>query len=373
MENTKDNVSNDNTLKSLGFEYQKLWALKCCFEGTPNSTIYIESHGDVCDGNTTFEIKHHINRGNLTPQSVDFWKTLKNLAADYEVLSHCSRFILKTTQAIFRDEKWKNWNSISCKEKLALITALEPCASIKDHHKKVFATDTSILLSILSKFEIIPDSDNALELLTNLELHNTLKTIPEQNRIHVLKELIGYITKCTIDNPEAGWQVDINSFINELQRLTRIYNSTKIQFPREDKVILDDFNLENYIFIKQLKEIEYHTKVESAAQDFFRSGKSRIRLLETFPNLAITLDDYDEDISDELVNIRIAELDSATDLGIPHEKRHHVAKQVFNKCMSIPLREINGTEGTVIYYQRGRMHSFVENNEFHWTVAVDEF
>ena len=41
--------------------------------------------------------------------------------------------------------------------------------------------------------------------------------------------------------------------------------------------------------------------------------------------------------------------------------------------MSISLREINGVEGTEIYYQRGRMHSFVENGKFHWVIREDEF
>ena len=79
-------VSNDATLKIIGFEYQKLWAIKCCLEAEANSTIYIECLGDVCNGNVMLETKHHNSEGHLTPQSVDFWKTLKNLIVDYEVL-----------------------------------------------------------------------------------------------------------------------------------------------------------------------------------------------------------------------------------------------------------------------------------------------
>lgn len=72
-------ISNDNTLKGIGFEYQKLLALECCLEAAPNTTIYIECLGDICDGSTSTEVKHHITQGYLTPQSIDFWKTLKNL------------------------------------------------------------------------------------------------------------------------------------------------------------------------------------------------------------------------------------------------------------------------------------------------------
>ena len=366
-------ISNDNTLKGIGFEYQKLLALECCLEAAPNTTIYIECLGDICDGSTSTEVKHHITQGYLTPQSIDFWKTLKNLVVSYELLSCCSRFILKTTHMMFREEGWKTWNTATCEKKLSLISQIKPCDTIKVHHAKIFSSEKSILLDILSKFEIVYNADNIQVLLDKLQFHNTLKTFPIENRSYVLKELIGYITKCAIDTLGAGWQVDINSFDNELQRLARIYNSEKILFPREKKAKLMGHDFEDYTFIKQLREIEYHIKVESAAQDFFRSNKSRIQLLKKFPNLAETLDFYDEDVSDELVNIKGAKLDEANDLKLPLSTRHSLAKKVFNECMSISLREINGVEGTEIYYQRGRMHSFVENGKFHWVIREDEF
>lgn len=373
MGKIKKKVSNDATSTIIGFEYQKTWALKCCLEAAPNATIYIECYGDVCDKNVMFETKHRLARAPLSSQSVDFWKTLKNLVDEYELLACCSRFILKTTQKMFRDEKWSSWNTMSSKEKLELLIAITPCDSIKAHYERVTTADNSILLDILSKFEIASNADNISELITNIQLHNALKAIPEQNRVYVLHELLGYITKCAIDNLNLAWQVDINSFINEFQRLARIYNSTEIQFPRKDKVILDKSNLKNYIFIKQLKKIGYDVKIESATQHFFRSSSSQISLLKDFPNLAKPLDDYDDDISDELFNIRTTELDGAKEGEYSYERRHFVAKQVFDKCMSIPLREINGVKGTAPYYQKGRMHSFVEKNEFNWTVEENEF
>ena len=95
--------------------------------------------------------------------------------------------------------------------------------------------------------------------------------------------------------------------------------------------------------------------------------------MKKFPNLAEALEFYDEDVSDELVNIKGAKLDEADDLKLPLSTLHSLAKKVFNECMSISLREINGVEGTEIYYQRGRMHSFVENGKFHWVIREDEF
>ena len=274
---------------------------------------------------------------------------------------------------MFREEGWQTWNTATRERKLSLISQIKPCDTIKAHHAKIFSSEESTLLDILSKFEIIYNVDNIQALLDKLQFHNTFKTIPIENRSYVLKELIGYITKCAIDTLGTGWQVDINSFDNELQRLARIYNAEKILFPREKKVELADHDFENYIFIKQLREIEYHIKVESAAQDFFRSSKSRIQLLKKFPNLAEALEFYDEDVSDELVNIKGAKLDEADDLKLPLSTLHSLAKKVFNECMSISLREINGVEGTEIYYQRGRIHSFVENGKFHWVIREYEF
>ena len=158
-------ISNDNTLKGIGFEYQKLLALECCLEAAPNTTIYIECLGDICDGSTSTEVKHHITQGYLTPQSIDFWKTLKNLVVSYELLSCCSRFILKTTHMMYREEGWKTWNTATCEKKLSLISQIKPCDTIKVHHAKIFSSEKSILLDILSKFEIVYNADNIQVLL----------------------------------------------------------------------------------------------------------------------------------------------------------------------------------------------------------------
>jgi hypothetical protein len=97
------NFSNDATSKILGFDYQKLVALKMCLDAKPNETIWIECKGDVADENSTTEVKHHLGKHNLTSNSVDVWKTLQNHIEQYNVAENFSRLVLLTTSTIPED------------------------------------------------------------------------------------------------------------------------------------------------------------------------------------------------------------------------------------------------------------------------------
>ena len=70
-------VSNDATLKLLGYKYQELMAIETAFNANINETIWLECKGDVADSETVTEYKHHIGNVNLSNKSIDFWKTLK--------------------------------------------------------------------------------------------------------------------------------------------------------------------------------------------------------------------------------------------------------------------------------------------------------
>lgn len=52
--------SNNATSKYLGYVYQVLIAIEQCYIADKNQTIWIESFGDIYDGETSTEIKHHL-------------------------------------------------------------------------------------------------------------------------------------------------------------------------------------------------------------------------------------------------------------------------------------------------------------------------
>lgn len=80
-----ETLNNDSTKKQLGFEYQKLIALEYCLNAKNGEYVYIECFGDVQYGSESVEVKHHEGESNLTSNSVDVWKTLKNLVVEYKL------------------------------------------------------------------------------------------------------------------------------------------------------------------------------------------------------------------------------------------------------------------------------------------------
>ncbi len=113
----KNTFSNDATSKLLGYDYQKLIALEKCLDAKPNQYIWIECKGDVADNNTTSEIKHHSLRHNITSNSVDVWKTLKNYVSEFHIAKLFDNLILHTTSSINEDSIFFNWCDLPNSEK----------------------------------------------------------------------------------------------------------------------------------------------------------------------------------------------------------------------------------------------------------------
>lgn len=111
-------MSTDNTEKEKGFTYQAMYALKIFFENSNNSDFEIgyETDWDITlwNGNKPlkyYEVKHHKNKGNLTKNSKDFWKTLKNMYSDFtnKEKPTFNEYILVTTEKnkFFSNDKEK--------------------------------------------------------------------------------------------------------------------------------------------------------------------------------------------------------------------------------------------------------------------------
>src|SRR5690606_29649444 len=106
-------LKNDSTKKQLGFEYQKMIALEYCLNAKKGEYVYIECFGDVQYGTESVEVKHHEGNSNLTSNSVDVWKTLKNLVIEYDLIKSNNKFLLHTTETIKTDSIFYDWNGLS--------------------------------------------------------------------------------------------------------------------------------------------------------------------------------------------------------------------------------------------------------------------
>ncbi|MBF4377469.1 hypothetical protein EAY46_31345, partial [Vibrio anguillarum] len=136
----------------------------------------IECFGDVYDGQTFTEVKHHVEEHNLASNSKDFWNTLKNLVV--EDSSMFEQIVLHTTSFISERSIFHGWNTRSPHEKLNIIKSHVPSSSIKPLYEKIFedASDAE-LLSILSRFTIDQSREHVEEKWKSLLEARKLKCV----------------------------------------------------------------------------------------------------------------------------------------------------------------------------------------------------
>ncbi|MGZ8176168.1 hypothetical protein [Methylobacter sp.] len=158
-----DFFNNDNTLKGLGFDYQKLIALEKCLEAKKNEYIWIECKGDVADQDASIEVKHHNSKHNLISNSEDAWKTIKNYVENFHLAKTFNRLILHTTSSVPEDSIFCGWNGLTTAEKKNKLLEHVPSESIKEHHDKINACPSIDLQTILERFLIFSDQPKIAE------------------------------------------------------------------------------------------------------------------------------------------------------------------------------------------------------------------
>ncbi|MGL6010417.1 MAG: hypothetical protein ACRC0J_02730 [Shewanella oncorhynchi] len=189
-----EGFSNNATSKYLGYIYQVLIAIEKCFEAKSNETIWIECFGDVYDGKTFTEVKHHCMEHNLSSNAQDFWKTLKNLVV--EDSSIFQRIVLHTTSYIAENSAFYGWNDLSAKRKLEIVKSHIPTSSTKPFYDTIFreASETEIE-NILARFTIEHSQLQIEEKWKSLLDIRNLKCVAENYRECILDWAYVYVNK----------------------------------------------------------------------------------------------------------------------------------------------------------------------------------
>lgn len=233
MSNELKIYSNQATPKYLGYVYQVLIAIEQCLISKPNQKIYIECYGDLYSQNTGTEIKHHINKHNLTDNSIDFWKTLKNWIT--EDISEMNTLILHTTSDIKSDSLFFNWNDISKNDKYKKLENHEPVESINDFYNKIMdKTNKKKLLNILEMMMIKSSQPQIKDKWEELKGNRYLSFIPDNNKDDAFDSIYGYINRVALTE-HRKWTIDINDFDRNKALLLRSFATEKTPFPYVDK------------------------------------------------------------------------------------------------------------------------------------------
>lgn len=366
----KETVSNDSTKNQLGFEYQKLIALEYCLNAKNGEYVYIECFGDVQYEDENIEVKHHEGDSNLSSNSVDVWKTLKNLVVEYNILKSNDRFILHTTENIKNDSIFYNWNTNTKAAKYKKLKEHSISESSKEFYNVIFDVkkiEKSELLKLLDKFIINSSQPKIAEKLIELYRHPTFTIIPENLRGPAIGVLNQWIIEKAIDNSNK-WEINISDFKSDLQTSLSKFTKDYIPFPNVDKKIVDEDDLnKGFEFIKKLKAISLkRNDLHQAFQDYTRSEEAYEQMLKINPTLKKDLISYEDDLKDDLTTEKSKMSYSLSKESFYNNSHIEKARDVYFNCIGKTHNEVIGVKGTQKYFRDGRIQNINEATDFEW-------
>lgn len=365
-----ETLNNDSTKKQLGFEYQKLIALEHCLDAKNGEHVYIECFGDVQHGNESIEVKHHEGESNLTSNSVDVWKTLKNLVTEYDKLKSNDKFILQTTQNILTDSIFHNWNQLSktAKHKILKDHSISPTS--QKYKDVVF--NTSIiskldLLELLQKFVIHSNEPKINEKLEQLKEHSVFKIIPDNLRSSAIGVLHQWIVERAINDSDK-WEINISDFNTDLQFSLSKFTKDYIPFPNVSTPAKDEVNLtKGYKFIEKLNAISLKKNdLHQAFQDYVRSEEAYDEILRINPTLKDNIINYEEEINSGLQTEKSAASYTLSKASFSDNSHISKSRDVYFRCILKQHNQIAGIRDTEKFFRDGRIHNINENTDFEW-------
>lgn len=365
-----ETLSNDSTKKQLGFEYQKLIALEYCINAKNGEHVYIECLGDVQYSDSSIEIKHHEGNTNLTSNSRDVWKTLKNLVVEYEILKYNDLFLLHTTEHINKDSIFYKWNESKKTEKYKKLKNHAISNSSKEFKDVIFNTKViskTDLLVILDKFQINSSQPKIEDKLLELKEHAVFKIIPDDLRSSAIGVLNQWVIEKAIDNSNK-WEINISDFNSDLKFSLSRFTKDYIPFPIIEKKILIDKEInEGFKFINNLKAISVKKKdLHQAFQDYSRSEEAYEEMLKMNPTLKKDLIIYEDELKDEIATEKSRISYILTKDSFNDNTHIEKSRDVYFNCISKPHNEVIGVKGTQKYFRDGRVQNINETTDFRW-------
>ncbi|HMR89487.1 MAG TPA: hypothetical protein PKD51_15110 [Saprospiraceae bacterium] len=365
-----DTLNNDSTKKQLGFEYQKLIALEYCLNAKNGEHVYIECFGDVQYRNESIEVKHHEGDSNLTSNSVDVWKTIKNLVIEYDKLKSNDRFILHTTQHVPSDSIFHNWNQLTKAIKYKRLNDHSISATSKPIKEEIFDTKNISkpeLLEILDKFIINSGEPKVDEKLAQLKEHPTFKIISENFRSPAIGVLHQWIIERAIDNADK-WGINITDFNSDLRFSLSKFTIDYIPFPSIKEPERDDANLtKGYKFIEKLNAISLKQDVlHQAFQDYVRSEEAYKEILKINPTLKEKLSSYEKEIKTDISMEKSATSYSLSKASFFDNSHISKSRDVYFRCILKQHNQIAGIRDTEKFFRDGRIQNINETTDFEW-------
>ncbi|PTO69302.1 hypothetical protein [Vibrio splendidus] len=362
--------SNQATPKYLGYVYQILIAIEKCFEASPNETIWIECFGDVYNGHTFTEVKHHFGKHNLVSNSKDFWNTLKNLVV--EDSSQFVKMVLHTTSYIPEDSIFYNWNALSGEDRFNLVNNHTPNNTINELYKTIMSEcSNQELTDILSRFSIEASRVEIKDQWGKL-LERNLRTVDINYREHILHYIYSYVNKRAIDNRHY-WNVNINDFDAAIQYQVNRWGGDKIPFPVDSTEHKLDESA-HFTFLIEYKQMGIKGVDRGIAlNEYFQAKKSEEDLVDLKPDvMSEIIDQYAVDVVSKASGFKREFAYDVQEEDLDNPIANKASRTAYFRFYNSSVLEIPEVSDTKAYFMRGKVHEAVSDNKYTWTYNIED-
>jgi len=374
-------VSQDNTLKMLGFIYQAYIALIKCLEMNENDKVIIEKLGDVtlisAKGiSEQIEVKHHLEASPIYDRSHEIWNTVWNWYGNFDEYTNIEELILFTTADLSSTSVFKNWDTkdIDCKYDTFKNIGIE----IKDEEKafrktydKIFKNghDASKLKSVLNRFKILLKQQTIKTIINKYET-TTFKFLAEKDKMErFVSSLIGFLLSIPIKNNKS-WEISYKEFDDLFAEYAKKFTGDSrtplpTEFEDSELTSTECESLKNKKFIEEIEKINLIDEITDAMNDYCCTYKTIIAHFNHNIVKSHDLKAYKNDLAKTLSSRRkIYKIKANND-----ENCLIQSQALYLESISMEPRDFKGISDNRVFFQRGVIHIIVDGGNLTWYVG----
>lgn len=380
-----DRAVNDATLKKMGDIFQYYISLLHCFKMGTSDKLQIEVNGDVSviaelsKDSFQKEVKHHLGKKKLRDRDVDFWKTLSNWYVEYSRITNFTNLILHTTANVSPNSSFKDWNSKKAKDKISILKSIgnvhkEKEDTFRKYYNMIFdhaLYDENKLLDILRRFTIEPSQPQILGI--SAEFNSYIGNIPEKNRDYYIGALLGRILALVKDPPHR-WEVTRKEFDVILQQEAPAYISPlQVPLPADyADMDIPEQNVKSLLqkhFVEEIKKIEYNTQILNAISDYWKAEMTIMRYFKNDFLYLRSLPRYKNELEDKLKYTK--EGKKIETRGFDRDTKIKHSQLMYVNIMAWDAKDFGSIIRNQEYFQRGIIHTIVDDKKFNWDIGED--
>jgi hypothetical protein len=379
-------ASNDNTLKTLGFVYQTYVALVKCLEMKENDKVIIEKKGDVTfislnKNSEQLEVKHHSKKKSISDRSDEIWNTVWNWYNNFEEYHDIDKFILFTTDSLSHKSVFLDWNNQSIDNKYQIFKMVGDSSkkeetAFRKSYNKIFNTNRNIdkLKSILSKFEFKSEQKMINDIVSDYK-YTVFKFISKKEDINLfVSSLVGILFTYPIKNKD--WKISYEDFNEIFRRLSNGYmsNLTLPLLTTFEGYILNQSEydkLTNKKFVSEIDRIDLHNEINDAINDYCKTKNTIIEYYESNMLKLHSIKKYQEGLADSIRQKKKRYKNKCKNNN-DNTVLINNSQDMYFESMEMEEREIEGISSNRGFFQRGIIHSIIDDNELTWHLGDEK-